>query len=154
MLTLYDYKDYIINYYVNEVDNSEDKINQRCFELLKKYNERYLQKIVDDTYDFISELPIYDILEQGYYKCDLDCNTISYISLNLDSGGFADTVYTTSDGKLISRYILRKTFGDNLRLSIKSEEIPFNNEEDYNDFLYIERFPKNINELQMKLHLK
>ena len=126
MISLYDYKEYIINYCDYEIDNNEEKINQRCIELLGKYSDSYLRKIIDDTYDFISEMPLEDIMERGYYTYDLDRDTTSYISLNITGAGVADTIFTDAEGRLISKYILRKKFGDSLVVYVKEEEVPSN----------------------------
>lgn len=149
MIILEEYKEYLINTYKYELDNSEDKRNERKKILNKKYNDEYLNKIIEDTYKIINTI----IIKNSNY-CSIKINeyNTTTISLNLIGGWFSDFIYEDINGNLISEYILRKVFGNKLIIEEKIIEHEFDTEDpdilsfDYEHFLYLQGLTNNINE--------
>lgn len=154
MITLNEYKTYLINYYVHEIDNNDDKRLYRKESLEKQYNDEDLTKIINDTYDFIKEALCCDTINSGYSIVPLEDDTTSYISLNLVGGWFADTLFTDLKGKIISRYIMKYVLGSHFDIEVIDEEIERDNEDDdivsfyHNYYMYLRGFPKNIEEIK------
>ena len=72
MITLEEYKELLINTYVYEVDNSEDRKEKRREALIEVYGKEYLQKIIDDTNDFVKLILSSDTLERGYCNFEIE----------------------------------------------------------------------------------
>ena len=53
MITLEEYKMYLINSYVYEIDNTDKKRQERKNYLEEKYKDVYINKIIEDTYKII-----------------------------------------------------------------------------------------------------
>ena len=153
MITLEDYKTYLINAYVHKIDNTEDKILERQKYLGKKYSDDYLHKIILDTYEIIDL--ICQEKNNNYYNIKLEENNPKYISLNLTGGWHSDTIYEDVNGNLISEYILKKFFGNTLIVESKIIEYEFDTEDpdilsfDYEYYLYVQGF-KNKNKQRIK----
>ena len=155
MITLEEYKEHLIGYYRYEIDSSDIRRRERALYLMRSYNDEYLGKILNDTYDFIKEILYSDASSNGFYFLDLDDDTTMFVSLNITGGGFADTLYTDPRGRIISRYILRQVFGDSLEVDIK-EDIDEVEEDDvisylYRFKLYLQGFPSNMGEIKKSL---
>lgn len=144
MITLEEYKTYLINAYVYEIDNSKDNILKRTKELNKNYKDAYLNKIITDTYKLIGL--INNEKNNDYYSINIDENNPHYISLNLTGGWFSDIIYEDINGNLISQYILKYFFGNKVIIEMKIEEYEFDTEDpdilsfDYEHYLYIQGF--------------
>lgn len=157
MISLGEYKEYLVNYYRHECDNNEIKRQVRNLELSKKYPDELLQKIINDTYAFIKDIFNSPTVKDGYCYFELEEDTTSYISLNITGGGFADTLFTDLQGRMISRHILKKVFGNLFYIDIKEDEIPFETKDEfimsfnYRYSLYMQDFPKNMNEIKQKI---
>jgi hypothetical protein len=155
MITLEEYKEHLIGYYKYEIDNSDIKIRERARTLLARYNDEYLGKIINDTYDFIKEILYSEEISNGFYNLDLDDDTTMFVSLNITGGGYADTLYVDPSGRIISRYILRQVFGESLEVDIKENirELEEDNVISYlYDFkLYLQGFPSNMGEIKKQL---
>ncbi|MBR1376592.1 MAG: hypothetical protein IJ565_02140 [Bacilli bacterium] len=158
MISLKEYKDYLINYYRYEIDNNPEKRNERQIELSHKYNDDMFLKVISDTYDFINDIFASDTIDNDYCSFELEPDDIVYISLNICGGGFPDIIYTDLKGRKISRYILKNTFGDGFIIEEREEETPFLDdgeigiigiECDY--LLYMQGFPKNMKEIKENL---
>jgi hypothetical protein len=154
MITLEEYKEYLINYYRYEIDNNDLKREERRKEFITKYSNEYIQKIIDDTYQFIREIFESDTIDYGYYNHHLEDDTTSYISLNICGGGFADTIFKDTNDRCISKYILRKVFGSHFMVYIKDDEIEYETEDpeimgiNCNYSLYMQEFPTNMKEIK------
>lgn len=153
MISLEDYKEYLTNVYVHEIDNNQEKIEERKKYLKNKYRDEFLTKIISDTFKII------DLISQekniNYYNIKLEENNPTYISLNIIGGWHSDTIYEDIDGNLISEYILKKHFGSMLIVEPKIIEYEFDTEDpdvlsfDYEHYLYIQGF-KNKNKQRIK----
>lgn len=153
MITLEDYKTYLINVYVHKIDNTEDKTFERQKYLEENYSDDYLHKIIFDTYKIIDL--ICQEKSSNYYNIKLEENNPKYILLNLTGGWHSDTIYEDVNGNLISEYILKKFFGNTLIVESKIIEYEFDTEDpdilsfDYEYYLYIQGF-KNKNKQRIK----
>ena len=155
MITLEEYKEYLIGYFRYEIDNSDIKKRERARTLLERYNDEYISKIINDTYDFIKEILYSEEISNGFYNLDLDDDTTMFVSLNITGGGFADTLYIDPKGRIISRYILRQVFGNSLEVDIKEDidEVKEGNVISYlyRFKLYLQGFPSNMGEIKKRL---
>ena len=155
MINLEEYKNVLVNIYRYEIDNSESKREERKELLNKRYSDEYLNKIITDTYNVIKS--IFDISDNGYCDISMDDDTTCYISLNLTGGYSSDILYIDSYGNIISRYILKETFGNLLSISVKEIEHDFDTGEpdiisfDYSYSLYLQNFPTNMKEIKENL---
>lgn len=156
MITLEEYKEYLISVYRYEIDNTEENINKRKNNLKRKYDDDFLRKIIIDTYSFVRDVLSSKTIKNGYCSFDLEKDTTSYIDLNLVGGYNSDTIFSDANGKLISKYILSKVFGDYFIIDVKEELIDYETEDedifgiDVNYSLYMQGFPKDIEKLQEK----
>lgn len=158
MITLDEYKDYLVNWYKYEIDNTEERRNERKEYLNRVYNDDFLQKIIDDTYTFIRQIFDSSTIKKDYCSFPLNNDSPKYISCPyIVGGGFSDIIYIDLDGKFISRYILKYVLGKSLCVSLIDEEIPFDADDediisfDYMYYLYLQGFPKNLQELKENL---
>ena len=161
MITLEEYKKYLIDYYIYEYDNNEKKRIERTTLLGREFNDILIQRIIDDTYDFIKEVLDSDEVKEGYCNFELDEDRTSYISLGLVGGYFADTLFRDNKGRIISRYIMQRVFGSQFIIGIKEEEYHFGDEDDidgvdimgidYHNSLYMQGFPSNLDEIRRDL---
>lgn len=155
MITLEEYKNALINVYRYEIDNCEVRKIKREEYLNKHYGDEYLNKIINDTYRVIKT--ILNTYESNYYYIDMNDDTTCYISLNLTGGYFSDRLYIDSYGNIISEYILKRTFGNRLSVDLKEDEYDFETDDpdivsfDYSYSLYLQGFPKNMEEIKENL---
>ncbi len=152
MITLEEYKKYLINHYRSEYDNNSEKREERKRILERKYSDEDLQRIISQTYDFIRDVLISDTLDSGYIKIPVYDDTTEYISLNLVGGYFSDMYIIDNDGRQISEHIINDFFGKQINFEIR-EEITEKEEDDivglYPDyFIYMQGFPNNIEEIK------
>ena len=101
MITIEEYKKYLIDYYKYEIDNNNDKRKERRIELSRKYNDELLNKIIVDTYDFIKDIFNSDTINKGYCSFELEDDTTSILSLNICGGGLQDTIITDMNDRNI-----------------------------------------------------
>lgn len=112
-ITLKEYKDYLIDKYVYEMDNLESRRLMRVNLLNSNYNDEYLERVIIGTYNFIDK--IIKISENNYYgsiTIPLDMEPmIMDINLNVVGGFISDTVVSDSDNNFYSIGLLKKIFG-------------------------------------------
>ena len=154
MITLEDNKEYLINAYVHEVDNTKEKKIERMNYLTKKYKDEYISKIILDTYKIIDL--INNNIEQNYYNMKLSETELHYITLNLVGGWHSDIIYEAEDGTLISEYLLKYYFGNMLVVETKVVEYEFDTDDpdilsyDYECYLYIQGFSNKNKKLKLE----
>ena len=152
IITLLEYKRYLVDYYRYEIDNTPLKREERKKGLAYSYSDEYLQKIIDDTYSFLNDIFNSSTIELGYCEFKVLDARINEIYLNISGGYSTDFIYPVSNGRLISEYILQQIFGDNLIIDITEEVIEGEEDDvvslDYCFYLYIQGFPKNMKELK------
>lgn len=144
MITIEEYKTYLINTYAREIDNSKDKRTKRKAYLENKYPDNYLNKIILDTSKIIDLINIEQT--KNFYEIKIEENKIKYIELNLTGGWHSDVIYEDMFGNLISEYILKRYFGNMLIVEEKVIEREFDTGDpdvlsfDYEYYLYIQGF--------------
>ena len=158
IVTLDEYKEYLISFYRWNIDSSEEMKNKRAETLARKYSDQYLQKVIDDTYSFIEDIFASDTIERGYCTVEVDeTSAISSICLGIHGGGDADRIYVDFQDRNISSYILHKVFGKKFSSYLKIDEIEL--EPDENDvvgvrayyYLCMQSFPNNMDEIEESL---
>lgn len=151
MITVAEYKKKLTTLNSNELDNlvtSKKKLEQKRYYIERYYNDYFLNKIINDTYDFIKQI-ICD-LKTDYYKIKLGRDITPNIPLELIGPYFCDRLYVDTNNRIISALILKHVFGKNFIVAHNIDE----NEEydfDYNGFLYLQGFPKDMSKIKMKL---
>ena len=154
MISLEEYKKHLIDNYVHEIDNTNERRAAREEILEKEYGDFQLLRIINDTYSFVMSVLESDTLKHGYYEFPIDYDTTDYINLNLVGGWHSDTLFMDSRKRVISKYILKKVFGNYLDISVR-EEINEHEEDDivgfdYDYYIYMQGFPKNLDEVKEK----
>ncbi len=151
-IPLEDYKDYLVNFYRYESDNSLSRRIKRRKMLSLKYDDFFLQKIIDDTYAFVKDIFNSKAIDVGYCTFLLNEESTQYISLGLIDDGSADSIFIDNQGRMISTYLLKRIFGDTLCMEVHQEEVAFNTKNKVNNnycySLYMSGFPKNMRELK------
>ena len=154
MISLTDYKNYLIESYHHEIDNTAEKREERREELEKNYGDFQLLRIINDTYSFVLSVLNSDVEEKGYYKFPIDYDTTDYISLNLSGGWHSDKLIMDSRGRMISNYILKQVFGPLIDFGVREELREYEDgdivgyDADYS--IYMQGFPKNLDEVKEK----
>ena len=156
MISLEEYKIFLVNYCKYNIDRSYVQIKIRQEYLNKYYGDEYLKKIITDTYEFIIQIFESNTIDSGYCSFNTEEDNTTGINLNITGGGFTDTLYIYQNEKLISEYILKQTFGKYFQIYIKNEMVPFETGDDILSFdfkylLYMQGFPKNIKEIKENL---
>lgn len=113
-ISLEEYKKYLINCYKYEFDNNEKQRLKRLEILNKKYNDEFLNNVLDGTHKFIEK--IIECSENDYYgyiSIPLECEPdITYIDLDLVGGCKSDTIVSDSDNNFYSVDLLKEIFGN------------------------------------------
>lgn len=157
MITLDEYKQYLLNNYKYKADGKLARIIEREFFLSKFYPDEYLNKIIVDSYDFIKDLFHYESLKKGYVHIELEKNSSTGIYLNKTGGGYSDELFVDEQERIISKYILKKVFGSQFHIEIDCDETLFETEIEeligvnYHYYLYMQGFPNNLDEIKENL---
>ena len=159
MTTIDEYKEYLINYYRWPIDNNEESKRKREVYLLSKYSDQYLQKIIDDTYNFIKDIFSSDTIKFGYCIFDANENSISYINLAIHGGGPSDNIYIDLEERNISEYLLKQIFGKFFSIELREDVFEYEADEDiigirYKYSLYMQGFPQKLDEIKEKFFCK
>ena len=157
MITLEKYKEYLLNYFRYEIDNTIEKRKEREIFLKKQFSDKELTKIISDTYSFAKDILKSETVRYGYYAEELDNDNSFGIHLFITGGGDADNIFCDSKNRLISEYIMSKIFGEMFQIEVRCEEIERECEDDvisfdYHYYLYIQGFPKNREEIKQELN--
>lgn len=157
-ITLKQYKQYLISSYQYEIDNTPSKREERKQRLEQGYSDDELNTIIDNTYNFLKEVVNSEsVIYDGYSKIPIPDDTTSFISLNLTGGHFSDTLYKDDKGRTISKYIIRQIVGGYFYIDVIDEEREFEDGDivgfDVDYYLYMQNFPKNLNQLRRELNL-
>jgi len=156
MISLDEYKNYLVSVYNWPMDNTDLEIEKRREMLATWYPDEYLGKIISDSYDFALDVLSSDTLIRGYYSQEVEEDTTSYIYLGLHGGWHSDTLFTDSKDRLVSRRIMKHIFGPYLDLEVKCDDIVDNSDADVlsyyaRNYIYMQGFSSNINEIKEKL---
>ena len=152
MINLKKYKNYLINKYDSEEDNLPDKRLKRKENLESKYTDEDLERIIFDTYSFARDVLDSDSIKEGYCKIPVDEDNTKKILLGLDRALSSDTLFYDNKGRAISGYIARQFFGDYFYIELLSEEYEKDEGFYYKHFIYMQGFPKDIDELKLEVN--
>ena len=154
MISFEEYKKHLINAYAYEIDNTDRGREARKKELEKKYGDFQLMRIVNDTYSFILSVLHSDTIDHGYFKFPIDYDTTDYIYLDLTGGYHSDTLFMDSRKRVISKWILKQVFGPYLTVEVREEAREFEEDDivgyDFDYHIYMQGFPKNLDEIKEK----
>ena len=157
MITLEEYKEYLVNFYRVEYDNTPEKKKERREELARTYSDDMLNKVISDTYDFVEEIFNSNVQEKDCYLLKLKDDWSTDMNLRIVGGWSQDILYNDLNGRTISHYILQNTFKKS-KVWMKEEIREFNDEEDleiigfdYDYYLQIQKFPENMKEIKENL---
>ena len=158
MITLTEYKRHLIEVHRYPIDNEPENIKHRIESLARQYNDDYLTKIINDTYDFILDVLNSKTISHGYCKFELEEDKTQYISLNMCGGFSSDIIYKDMQDRLISSYIMKLVFGNRFHICVRTDEESFEDENDedlygFNVYysLYMQGFPNNLKEIKEQL---
>ena len=150
MMTLDEYKNYLINFSSWNIDNNKEAITARKELLNKLYTDTYLTKIIIDTYNFANDVLRSYNIKWGYYEAEVnDYDNCFFIDLRLTGGYYSDKIYIDANGRYISEYLLTNIFGKNIQIEIRVDEYDRELEDDilsfdYKYFLYIQGISSNL----------
>ena len=155
MISLEEYKKYLLNSYCYPIDSLPDRVKERKYFLERNYPDNFLNKVIEDTYLFVKDIFNCETLKHGYCDFEIDDDTSFGIYLNISGGGYSDNLFEDNEGKIISEYILKTVFGSSFYIEIKCDEIDRDCEEDvlsydYHYSLYMQGFPNNLDEIKDK----
>ena len=154
MISLTEYKQYLISVCHWPIDHDIAEIEKRKNIMNKRYSDEYLEKIISDTYSFIYDVLESETVKDGYFEKAVDDDTTSYIDLNLSGGADSDTLFVDDNtGRIISNYLIHQVLGRNLIIYIKCDEIEDDSDEDilsfyFRYYIYIQGFPENIDKVK------
>lgn len=156
MITIDEYKKILIDYFLFETDDTDEKKRKRRLELSSKYSDYYLGGIIEDTHSYIKDVLNNPTSQEGYYLSPLDGEKIEYISLGLDENVSSDILIKDQTGRLISKRILVKVFGSQIYFGIRKESIPLVLvdgliTEDFKYQLQLNTLPNNLKQIKEKL---
>lgn len=170
---LEEYKNYLINYYVENYDkNTRDK---RSYYINRYYSNIYLYSIVEGTKQYIPDL-LYKLeskkddndriiceIKMPFFD-ELGRTRTSYISNNCIGGWTSDTIIkpTQKNNLLVSMYLLKKFFGPDFRIELSDYQIEENDETNFgiirsyltNEKLTIIGSPSKLDEIYKKYNIE
>ncbi len=156
MISLNEYKNYLISNYKWNIDNSEEFILKRKKVLHQKYEDEFLSRVISDTYLFARSVVEDENMGYGYYKSEVYNDTTTYINLELHGGWMSDTLYVDSEGRYISTYIIKTIFGRSIMIELRTEELEREVDDgmftfDYNYYIYMQGFPNDLSSIRNSL---
>jgi hypothetical protein len=154
MISLAEYKKYLIDSYHHEIDNTDAKREERKDELERKYSDFQLLRIINDTYSFVLTVLNSKAEKNRYYKIPIDYDTTDYIDLNLTGGWHSDRLITDPRGRIVSTYILKQVFGPLLDFGVREEFREHEEDDivgyDVDYYIYMQGFPKFFDKINKK----
>lgn len=156
MISLNEYKDYLVNTYSWPIDNSEELILKRRKLLELKYGDEFLSKVIGDSYSFARSVLNSSTINSGYFRNELSDDTTVYINLELHGGWMSDTLFVDSEGRYISKHIIKAIFGRSVLVELRTEETEREVENgmftfDYNYYIYMQGFPEDLSDIRDSL---
>lgn len=156
MVSLNEYKNYLANTYSWSIDNSEELALKRRKLLELKYGDEFLSKVIGDSYNFAKSVLNSSTINNGYFRDELFDDTTMYINLELHGGWMSDTLFVDSEGRYISKHIIKTIFGRSVLVELRTEEAEREVEDgmftfDYNYYIYMQGFPENLDEVRKLL---
>ena len=124
------YKEYLINYYFYECDNTESKKDSRRKLIEQRYSDEYLQSIIDNTKEFI--LNIIDTCNDDYISIPIAYRE-EYIFTNCTGGHHPDILIPIDEvdkSIKISKHLLDAFLGKKFSVFLDEDEEKYYDEED------------------------
>ena len=145
MITLEEYKLELLSIY----DNEEEKEKRKEY-LNRIFSDRYLERIISDTYDFIKGIYNTKYLEENKSSHLLNLEeAFDEITLDPSTNRCSDKIYIDNENKYISHLIITKTFKE---IEIEVEEYKEKGVEDTTIYtLILKNFPTNMLEIKENL---
>ena len=149
MISLDEYKNYLVNNYNWPMDSSSLLVSKRRDLLREKYSDEFLSRVITDSYSFARSVLNSDTLNSGYFKNYLSEDTTTYVNLGLHGGWMSDTLFIDSQGRYVSKYIIKTIFGMSVIIQLITEEHERETEDgiftfDYDYFIYMLGFSTNL----------
>ena len=156
MLTLFEYKELLVNHCKYKFDNTELKKENRRKKLINEYQDDFLEKIIKDTYSFIRLLLDLDLQDKDTYSFPVNNISLINISLNDYIEDNADEIFVFLDNILISKRILKEELGEDFYIAIKEEEHYTGYFDSlvkikYSEKIDLKNFPDNLDEIEKRL---
>lgn len=155
MISLNEYKEYLVDKYNYEIDNNEEKREYRNRLLSTMFEDAFLEKIISDTYEFVGDILNSTAINDGYYIIQVNDDETSYISLNLIGGYPSDTLYKDNNGRIISRYIISDVFNNEFSMYVNQDDVTFEEDDIVSTYcnyaLVVHIFSKDINKIKNEL---
>ena len=153
MMTLEEYKNYLLNVYKYKIDSLLNKVKERENLLKRCYPDEFLNRVINDTCEFAKDVLNSETIKYGYCNFEIEEDTSFGIDLMITGGGYSDHLYKDSLNRIISEYILERIFGKSFYINVRCEEIERDCEDDvlsfdYHYSLYMQGFPNNLDEIK------
>lgn len=150
MVSLEEYKNYLVNFYSWPMDGAKSFIKKRKEILTNKYSDSYLLRIISDTNSFAKDVLISDTIDYGYFNTEVNADEPLFINLELHGGWMSDTIYIDSKGRYISKHLIKTIFGKETIIKLKVDEIERITDDDicgfdYRYYIYMQGFSENLN---------
>ena len=150
VISLDEYKNYLVNFYCWPMDNAKSFIKKRKEILTNKYSDNYLLKIISDTNSFAKDVLMSDTIDYGYFKIEVNDDEHLFINLELHGGWMSDTIYIDSKGRYISKHLIKTIFGKKTIIELKIYEVERITDDnicsfDYRYYIYMQGFSENLN---------
>lgn len=132
IFNLESYKEHLISYATSEFDNCEERKLMREKLIAKQYSDEYLQNIINNTKNFISDNLLNN--EDGFFNIDI-CSEPKTVFTNLIGGYSPDTILSIENDKglyIISKYLLKMFLGKDFRVEITNNEFEYYEDVDSN----------------------
>ena len=155
MITLDDYKKYLLNNIRDAYDDTPEKYQERAMHLKNSYPDSMLNKILEDTLSFARD--IVNNANYGYWKLDVDEEKVGEVNLFLCGGYYSDTIFEDNAARQISKYILKTIFGRQFNIDIYHDRFDIESDDPnimsvyYRFYLYMQGIPKDLDEIKKEL---
>ena len=154
IITLQQYKNDLINKF-----NDRASVTEMGKVLNERYKDELFKNTIIGTYKAVENILYNNDIndEYGYCFIELENENIINISLNVSGGFFSDEIYTDINGNLVSDYILKYIFGEQLSIQFNCDLMPYSTDPDictYDEhyYLYLSNISKQkIDEIKEKL---
>ena len=97
-----------------------------------------------------------DTIDYGYFKIEVNDDEHLFINLELHGGWMSDTLFVDSEGRYISKHIIKTIFGRSVLVELITEETEREVEDgmftfDYNYYIYMQGFPNDLSDIKNSL---
>ena len=147
MVNLKQYKNFLINKFNLEADNLNYKRILRKINLESSFSDEDLINIIYDTYSFANDILKNDTINDNYCKIPVDGDVTKELYLGLLDKQPSDLLFYDSHGRIISKYVAKKIFGNDFCIDLVKEK-------DNNDYyICMQEFPNDIYLLKNEINI-